>query len=61
LARVKELHERDVVRGLGWVVLPVALARKFPHAERDWRWQWVFPAGQLSRQPGTGRLGVSRA
>lgn len=57
LARVKNLHEDDLARGLGWVALPDGLARKLPHAETDWLWQWVFPSGQLSRQPGTGRLG----
>jgi len=25
------------------VYLPGALAKKFPNAARDWRWQWVFP------------------
>jgi integron integrase len=61
LARVRELHERDRARGLGWVELPDALARKFPQAEYDWRWQWVFPSARLSRQPGTGRLGRHHA
>ena len=44
LARVKAQHERDVASGGGEVELPTALARKFPKAGRDWRWQWVFPA-----------------
>jgi integrase len=24
--------------------LPGALARKYPNADREWGWQWVFPA-----------------
>ncbi|MCS6850328.1 MAG: integron integrase [Gemmataceae bacterium] len=61
LARVRELHQRDLARGLGWVERPGALARKFPQAEYDWLWQWVFPSARLSRQPGTGRLGRHHA
>jgi integron integrase len=37
-------HEADVRRGAGWVELPGALLRKYPHAGREWGWQWVFPA-----------------
>jgi hypothetical protein len=27
---------------------PGALARKYPNADREWGWQWVFPAARLS-------------
>jgi hypothetical protein len=30
--------------GLGRAPLPDALARKYPGADRQWIWQWVFPA-----------------
>jgi integrase len=30
--------------GLGRVPLPYALERKYRNAEREWAWQWVFPA-----------------
>ena len=43
----KQQHDRDLQRGAGWVELPGALARKYPHAGRDWPWQWVFPATRL--------------
>lgn len=29
---------------MGRVALPDALARKYPNAEHEWGWQWVFPA-----------------
>ena len=32
-------------------MLPFALGRKFPNAPTDWRWQFVFPAGRLCRNP----------
>src|SRR5262245_46390328 len=41
LASVREQHERDLVAAGGWVELPTALARKYPHAGRLWVWQWT--------------------
>ena len=51
LKRVKLLHEKDLVAGLGAVWLPGALKVKYPGAEREWVWQWVFPASGLSNDP----------
>src|SRR5881628_287585 len=48
LARVKRVHETDLATGYGTVWLPEALGRKYPSAERQWIWQWVFPSRQLS-------------
>ena len=47
LADVRRLHERDLARGFGRVVLPFALDRKFPNAPTEWRWQFVFPAARI--------------
>ena len=44
LARVRDLHNRDLAEGFGTVYLPHALARKYPKANRDWGWQYVFPS-----------------
>jgi len=44
LAKVRQLHERDLCEGLGRAPLPYALARKYPSADRQWGWQYVFPA-----------------
>ncbi|HXR46900.1 MAG TPA: integron integrase [Candidatus Limnocylindrales bacterium] len=54
LERVKLLHERDLAEGFGQVYLPHALARKYPKADRDWIWQYVFPAQGRSKDPRTG-------
>lgn len=48
------LHERDLALGFGAVVLPHALARKYPNAPREWPWQFVFPARDLSVDPRSG-------
>ena len=38
LERVRMLHEHDLAAGYGRVSLPQALARKYPKANREWRW-----------------------
>jgi len=54
LARVRALHERDLADGAGAVPLPGALTAKYPHASREWGWQWLFPARRLFRDRATG-------
>lgn len=54
LGEVKDLHEKDLASGYGRVVLPEALARKFPSAPAEWRWQFVFPAARICRDPQYG-------
>jgi integrase len=54
LADVRRIHEADLARGFGRVVLPFALDRKFPNASTDWRWQFVFPATRICRSPQFG-------
>ena len=54
LREVKALHERDLAAGVGRVVLPEALARKYPNAAADWGWQSVFPVGRICRDPRYG-------
>ena len=51
LLRVKKLHEADLDAGYGDVYLPEALARKYRNASREYRWQYVFPAKKLSKDP----------
>lgn len=54
LEQVKSLHDRDLADGFGAVYLPNALAKKYPNAEREWGWQYVFPARSLSVDPLSG-------
>ena len=49
LERVQALHQRDLAKGYGAVMLPTALDRKLPNAATDWEWQWVFPASSRWR------------
>lgn len=48
IERARLLHEHDLARGLGRVWLPAALARKYLNAEREFGWQYVFPAARPS-------------
>ena len=43
LIQVRRLHDQDLADGFGRVLLPHALARKYPNAPVEWCWQWVFP------------------
>ena len=54
LRAVREQHEADLGLGLGRAPLPDALVRKYPNADREWAWQWVFPASShyLDRRTG---------
>jgi len=54
LERVRGIHEDDLRMGHGAVYLPDALRRKYPSAERQWFWQYVFPAKALAVDPRTG-------
>jgi integron integrase len=51
---VKRTHKEDLAKGYGAVYLPYALERKYPNAEREWIWQYVFPANRLSVDPRSG-------
>jgi len=51
------LHGKDLAKGHGEVELPDALARKYPRAGWEPRWQWIFPADRMSVCPRTGRVG----
>ena len=57
LQTVKALHDDDLQAGYGNVYLPNALERKYPNASREWGWQYVFPATQVSVDP---RSGITR-
>ena len=54
---MKEIHEKDLKDSNGAVYLPYALERKYPNANREWGWQYVFPSGNHSIDP---RSGVKR-
>lgn len=53
---VRSIHQQDLADGYGEVYLPDALARKYPNAPKDFRWQYLFPATRIGADPRTGVL-----
>lgn len=55
MERVRKRFERDLRSGVMGAVLPGALDRKLPNADRDWSWQYVFPAARIYVERETGK------
>ncbi len=51
---VRAVHSQDLQDGAGRVQLPDGLARKYPNAESEWGWQFVFPASRRFIEAGSG-------
>ena len=54
LDKIAVLHKKDLSEGFGAVYLPFALEKKYPNANREWGWQYVFPATHRSVDPRSG-------
>jgi integrase len=57
IAFVQKQHTRDLANGYSSVELPFALERKYPNADKDLAWQYVFRSDRLSTDP---RSGITR-
>lgn len=47
-------HRSDLTQGYGKVYMPEALSRKYPNAETEFCWQFVFPSKLVSKDPRSG-------
>lgn len=56
MASREVLHRHDVADGTASVWLPYAVQRKYPNANSEFRWQYLFASARLSRDPKTRRL-----
>lgn len=56
IAEREILHNEDIATGHGDVYLPKALARKYPNALKEFRWQFLFCANKLSVDPRSGAV-----
>lgn len=56
LETVRHLHTVDLEEGFGRVHLPYALSKKYPNANREWSWQYVFPSSKKSTDPRSGMM-----
>ncbi|MEX0647271.1 MAG: integron integrase [Balneolaceae bacterium] len=52
--KVIHLHQQDKVKGYGETILPNALAKKYPAASRQSKWQYLFPSKFRRPDPRTG-------
>ena len=57
LEHVQAVHQQDLAEGYGRVELPHALDRKYPNANREWCWQFVFPQERRWHNSKTGEQG----
>lgn len=57
IVKVKAIHEQDLREGFGAVELPGALAKKYPNANREFGWQFLFPAQSRWINQNTGEQG----
>lgn len=51
---VRQMHTADLSAGFGSVYLPGALSRKYPSADKELRWQFLFPSTKLAQDPRSG-------
>jgi len=56
LEKIRILHDQDLAEEFGEVWLPYALERKYPNANREWAWQYVFPSFKRSADPRSGKI-----
>lgn len=49
IGKTRDRHRKDLADGRGAVDLPGALARKYPNANKEWPWQYLFPATRHHR------------
>jgi integron integrase len=56
LAQIRAFYDEDRSKNIPGVYMWPALARKYPKAATEWKWQYVFPARNLSVDPRSGTV-----
>ena len=51
VARVEEIHQKDLEDGYGSVYLPFMYEKKYPKAKFETKWQYLFPMSKCSKDP----------
>lgn len=57
IEKTKQFHDIDQANGVTHVHLPDALAKKYPNAGKQLKWQYIFPSHKTSTDPRTGEIG----
>ncbi len=48
---VAQIHKKDLEDGFGSVYMPYALEKKYPKAQLETKWQFLFPMTNVSKDP----------
>lgn len=56
MVMARENHQQARSAVVGEVHMPEALARKYPNAPSEWRWQGLFASATLCPHPRTGKV-----
>lgn len=56
IRQVRQLHQQDLLEGFGTTILPHALSAKYPGADKEFRWQYLFPTRERARDPRSGKI-----
>lgn len=54
IAKVEHIHQKDLAEGQGKTSLPAGLARKYPYAITELKWQYIFPSVVRCQHPTDG-------
>lgn len=57
MANTRHLFEEAMAAGIDYVFMPDGLARKYPNAGKEFKWQYVFASGSISADPRSGKKG----
>lgn len=51
IQQVQLVHNQDLKEGFGYIKLPFALEKKYQNANKDFKWQFLFPMKNRSTDP----------
>jgi integron integrase len=51
MSEVREVYNKDRAQNVPGVYLPNALDKKYPNADKEWNWFWLFPSPGLAVDP----------
>jgi integrase len=54
IAKVEHIHQKDLAEGQGKTSLSAGLARKYPYAITELKWQYIFPSVVRCQHPTDG-------
>jgi integron integrase len=56
IRNLKKMHDEDIKNGFGYVSLPNGQDKKYPNANKEFIWQYLFPMSHISKDPRSGKM-----